>query len=110
VLVVEQHLNLVKRATDRFIILAKGEVVGSGPTSHRCAREPGADGVVIKKNSNQAWRGKYEESIFQLGLRHAAFGGLSPSQCTRQRISVASAADDTVKIGVLLIDSGPWPA
>ena len=33
VLVVEQHLNLVKRSTDRFIILAKGEVVGSGPTS-----------------------------------------------------------------------------
>ena len=32
ILVVEQHLNLVKRATDRFIILAKGEVVGSGPT------------------------------------------------------------------------------
>src|SRR5258707_9784291 len=32
VLVVEQHLNLVKRATDRFIILAKGDVVGSGPT------------------------------------------------------------------------------
>lgn len=32
VLVVEQHLNLVKRATDRFVILAKGEVVGSGPT------------------------------------------------------------------------------
>lgn len=32
VLVVEQHLNLVKRATDRFIILAKGEVVGAGPT------------------------------------------------------------------------------
>jgi len=30
VLVVEQHLNLVKRATDRFVILAKGEVVGSG--------------------------------------------------------------------------------
>jgi branched-chain amino acid transport system ATP-binding protein len=30
VLVVEQHLNLVKRATDRFLILAKGEVVGSG--------------------------------------------------------------------------------
>ena len=33
VLVVEQHLSLVKRATDRFVILAKGEVVGSGPTS-----------------------------------------------------------------------------
>jgi ABC-type branched-subunit amino acid transport system ATPase component len=33
VLVVEQHLNLVKRATDRFIILAKGEIVGSGPTA-----------------------------------------------------------------------------
>jgi ABC-type branched-subunit amino acid transport system ATPase component len=32
ILVVEQHLNLVKRATDRFIILAKGAVVGSGPT------------------------------------------------------------------------------
>lgn len=30
ILVVEQHLNLVKRATDRFVILAKGEVVGSG--------------------------------------------------------------------------------
>jgi branched-chain amino acid transport system ATP-binding protein len=30
VLVVEQHLNLVKRATDRFVILAKGEVVGAG--------------------------------------------------------------------------------
>jgi branched-chain amino acid transport system ATP-binding protein len=25
-------LNLVKRATDRFVILAKGEVVGAGPT------------------------------------------------------------------------------
>jgi ABC-type branched-subunit amino acid transport system ATPase component len=33
VLVVEQHLNLIKRSTDRFIILAKGEVVGSGPTA-----------------------------------------------------------------------------
>ena len=32
VLVVEQHLNLVKRVTDRFVILAKGEVVGAGPT------------------------------------------------------------------------------
>jgi ABC-type branched-subunit amino acid transport system ATPase component len=32
ILVVEQHLNLVKRATDRFVILAKGAVVGSGPT------------------------------------------------------------------------------
>ena len=30
VLVVEQHLSLVKRATDRFVILAKGEVVGKG--------------------------------------------------------------------------------
>ncbi|WP_407146726.1 ABC transporter ATP-binding protein [Bradyrhizobium sp. ORS 86] len=33
VLVVEQHLSLVKRATDRFVILAKGEVVGSGAIS-----------------------------------------------------------------------------
>ena len=31
VLVVEQHLSLVKRATDRFVILSKGEIVGSGP-------------------------------------------------------------------------------
>jgi len=31
VLVVEQHLSLVKRATERFVILAKGEVVGAGP-------------------------------------------------------------------------------
>ena len=30
VLVVEQHLSLVKRAADRFVILAKGEVVGAG--------------------------------------------------------------------------------
>jgi ABC-type branched-subunit amino acid transport system ATPase component len=33
ILVVEQHLNLVKRATDRFVILAKGEIVGAGPTA-----------------------------------------------------------------------------
>jgi ABC-type branched-subunit amino acid transport system ATPase component len=32
VLVVEQHLSLVKRATDRFVILSKGEIVGAGPT------------------------------------------------------------------------------
>ena len=32
ILVVEQHLNLVKRSTDRFVILAKGEIVGSGRT------------------------------------------------------------------------------
>jgi ABC-type branched-subunit amino acid transport system ATPase component len=31
ILVVEQHLSLVKRATDRFVILSKGEVVGAGP-------------------------------------------------------------------------------
>ncbi len=33
ILVVEQHLNLVKRTTDRFVILSKGQVVGSGPTT-----------------------------------------------------------------------------
>ena len=33
ILVVEQHLNLVKRTTDRFVILAKGEIVGAGPTA-----------------------------------------------------------------------------
>jgi len=32
VLIVEQHLSLVKRATDRFVILSKGQIVGSGPT------------------------------------------------------------------------------
>jgi branched-chain amino acid transport system ATP-binding protein len=32
ILVVEQHLSLVRRATDRFVILAKGEVVGAGST------------------------------------------------------------------------------
>lgn len=34
ILVVEQHLNLVRRATDRFVVLAKGEIVGEGPTAH----------------------------------------------------------------------------
>lgn len=33
ILVVEQHLNLVRRATERFVVLAKGEIVGHGPTS-----------------------------------------------------------------------------
>jgi ABC-type branched-subunit amino acid transport system ATPase component len=32
VLVVEQHLSLVKRTTDRFVILSKGQIVGAGPT------------------------------------------------------------------------------
>ena len=32
VLIVEQHLSLVKRATDRFVILSKGQIAGSGPT------------------------------------------------------------------------------
>jgi branched-chain amino acid transport system ATP-binding protein len=31
-LVVEQHLNLVRRVSKRFVILAKGQVVGGGPT------------------------------------------------------------------------------
>ncbi|MGN1290635.1 MAG: ABC transporter ATP-binding protein [Bradyrhizobium sp.] len=39
VLVVEQHLSLVKRATDRFVILAKGEVVGAGPIGAIAAPE-----------------------------------------------------------------------
>lgn len=30
-LAVEQHLNLVKRTTDRFVVLSKGEIVGGGP-------------------------------------------------------------------------------
>ena len=33
VLVVEQHLSLVRRATNRFVILSKGEIVGSGATA-----------------------------------------------------------------------------
>jgi len=32
ILVVEQHLGLVRRSTDRFVILRKGEIVGAGPT------------------------------------------------------------------------------
>lgn len=31
-LVVEQHLGLVRRSTDRFVILSKGEIVGAGST------------------------------------------------------------------------------
>lgn len=30
-LVVEQHLSLVKRTTERFVVLSKGEIVGAGP-------------------------------------------------------------------------------
>ncbi len=33
ILVVEQHLSLVRRATDRFLILSKGQVVGAAPTA-----------------------------------------------------------------------------
>ena len=33
ILVVEQHLSLVRRATDRFVILSKGEIVGSARTA-----------------------------------------------------------------------------
>jgi ABC-type branched-subunit amino acid transport system ATPase component len=33
ILVVEQHLSLVRRVTDRFVILSKGQVVGAAPTS-----------------------------------------------------------------------------
>ena len=33
ILVVEQHLSLVKRTTDRFVILSKGQIVGAGPTA-----------------------------------------------------------------------------
>ena len=33
ILVVEQHLSLVRRATHRFVILSKGEVVGAAPTA-----------------------------------------------------------------------------
>jgi len=39
VLIVEQHLSLVKRSTDRFVILSKGEIVGAGPTSDMDSRE-----------------------------------------------------------------------
>ena len=39
VLVVEQHLSLVKRATDRFVILSKGEIVGFGPTTEMDSRQ-----------------------------------------------------------------------
>ncbi|MDE3175814.1 MAG: ABC transporter ATP-binding protein [Pseudomonadota bacterium] len=39
VLIVEQHLSLVKRATDRFVILSKGEIVGAGPTREMDSRD-----------------------------------------------------------------------
>jgi ABC-type branched-subunit amino acid transport system ATPase component len=39
VLAVEQHLSLVRRTTDRFVILSKGEIVGAGPTSRLDSRE-----------------------------------------------------------------------
>jgi len=33
ILVVEQHLSLVRRISSRFVILSKGQVVGGGPTT-----------------------------------------------------------------------------
>jgi branched-chain amino acid transport system ATP-binding protein len=39
VLIVEQHLSLVKRTTERFVILSKGEIVGVGPISQIDSRE-----------------------------------------------------------------------
>jgi branched-chain amino acid transport system ATP-binding protein len=39
ILVVEQHLNLVRRVSQRFIVLAKGEVGGSGRTEDIGAAE-----------------------------------------------------------------------
>jgi ABC-type branched-subunit amino acid transport system ATPase component len=39
VLVVEQHLSLVKRTTDRFVILSKGQIVGAGPISEMDSRD-----------------------------------------------------------------------
>jgi ABC-type branched-subunit amino acid transport system ATPase component len=39
VLVVEQHLSLVKRTTDRFVILSKGQIVGAGPISEMGSRD-----------------------------------------------------------------------
>ena len=39
VLIVEQHLSLVKRVTDRFVILSKGQIVGAGPTAEMDSRE-----------------------------------------------------------------------
>ncbi len=32
ILVVEQHLNLVRRTTQRFVVMAKGEIIDSGST------------------------------------------------------------------------------
>jgi branched-chain amino acid transport system ATP-binding protein len=39
VLIVEQHLSLVKRTTNRFVILSKGEIVGAGPIAEMDSRE-----------------------------------------------------------------------
>jgi branched-chain amino acid transport system ATP-binding protein len=34
ILVVEQHLNLVRRTTQRFVVMAKGEIIDRGLTEH----------------------------------------------------------------------------
>ena len=33
ILVVEQHLNLVRRVTQRFVVMAKGDIIDRGATS-----------------------------------------------------------------------------
>ena len=32
ILIVEQHLNLVRRVTQRFLVMAKGQIIDRGPT------------------------------------------------------------------------------
>ncbi len=34
ILIVEQHLNLVRRTTQRFVVMAKGEIIDRGLTEH----------------------------------------------------------------------------
>jgi ABC-type branched-subunit amino acid transport system ATPase component len=80
VLVVEQHLNLVKRATDRFIILAKGEVVGSDPTGAIGAPRTGADGANQKLETKCRER-EHEENIYRFGLGRAVVGGSGYLSC-----------------------------
>ena len=100
VLVVEQHLSLVKRATDRFVILSKGQIVGAGPTRRPWATpESGADGALKFKQGKER---KHERQ--SIGKTRSAAGR---SRARRSRCEGAAHAEDTIKIGALLIDSGP---
>ena len=66
VLVVEQHLNLVKRATDRFIILAMEKSSGLDRPADWCVGEPGADSSVTTIGKRGE---KHEKRTYGITLR-----------------------------------------